>query len=64
MIEVPQKVWRPKFQNRYIPPYYANDIDKGVFDFNQYKKSVYIPQQSWEEVIHTNLITFDDDKHV
>ena len=33
VIKVPPKVWRPKVQNKYIPPDYSNDIDKGVFDF-------------------------------
>ena len=33
VIKVLPKIWRLKVQNRYIPPDYANDIDKGVFGF-------------------------------
>ena len=35
-IKVPPKVWRQKVQNKYILPDYANDVDKVVFDFEQY----------------------------
>ena len=45
VIQVPPKVWRPKIQNRYITPDYANDIDKGVFDFKQYRKELDRPQK-------------------
>ena len=35
-IKVPPKVWRQKVQNKYILPDYENDVDKVVFDFEQY----------------------------
>ena len=61
LIQVLQKVWKSKVQNRYIPPGYLNDIDKGVFDFQQCEKSVYRPKKTWEEVSSTYLITFNDE---
>ena len=41
VIQLPPKARRPKIQNRYITPDYANDMDKGVFNFHQYGKAVY-----------------------
>ena len=38
-------------QDRYIPPDYANDIDKGVFGFQQYGKAVYIPKKSGKKIV-------------
>ena len=64
LIEVPPKVCIPKLANKYIPPDYAGNIDEGVFDFAQYGKAVYIPRENYKEVKSTNLITFDDSKHV
>ena len=62
--EASLKVWRSKFQNIYIPPGYSDEIDKGVFDFDKYRKKVYGPQQTWKEGICTNLITFNDEKYI
>ena len=61
--EVPPKVCILKFQNRYIPPDYANDIDEGVFDFKQYWRILYRTKLKWEEGIRTNLIKFNDEKN-
>ena len=41
VIQLPPKFWRPKIQNRYITTDDANDIDEGVFYFQQYGKAVY-----------------------
>ena len=41
VIQVPQTFWRPKMQNRYIPPDYENEIDKGVIYFQQYRRALY-----------------------
>ena len=64
LIELPPKVWIPKLVNKYIPPDYADNIDEGIFDFARYGKAVYRPRVNWEEGESTNLITFDDSKHV
>ena len=64
LTEVPLEVWRPKVQNKYITPDYTNDVDEGVFDFEQYGKALYRPQQTWKEGICTNLITFNDEKYI
>ena len=64
LIELPPKVWIPKLVNKYIPPDYADNIDEGIFYFARYGKSVYRPRGNWEEGESTNLITFDDSKHV
>ena len=50
VIQVPPKFWRPKMQNRYIPPDYVNGIDKEVFYFQQYGKAVYRPKKSGKKV--------------
>ena len=63
MIQEPLKVWIPKTQNRYIHPYYENDIHERVFYFQQYKKSVYRTKPSWEEVGYKYLIIFNDEEH-
>ena len=46
VIKVPPKFWWPKVQNKYIPLYYANDLDEYLFDFGQYGKAVLRPQQT------------------
>ena len=63
LTEVPLEVWRPKVQNKYITPDYTNDVDEGVFDFEQYGKALYRPQQTWKEGSDKNLITFNNDKN-
>jgi hypothetical protein len=40
VIEVPPKVWRPKPTDKYLPMDYSDDIDDGVFIFEQYGKSM------------------------
>ena len=60
---MPPKVWRPKLVNKYILPDYADDIDKGILDFEQCGKAVYTPRKNWEEGKRTNLINFDYSKH-
>ena len=63
VIQLPPKFWRPKKQNIYIPPYYTNDIDEGVFGFQKCRNSVYRPKQTWEEVSCKILITFNHEEH-
>ena len=63
-IQVPPKVWRPKQQNRFTPPEYANDIDEGVFEFKEFGNAVYRPKEPWPEgAERDDIIHFDAEQH-
>ena len=64
VIEVTPKVWRPKVINKYIPPYYVDDIDEGIFYFAQYVKAVYRARKNSEEGKRTDLLTFNENKNI
>ena len=61
-IEIPTKICRPKVLNKYIPLYYSNNIDDGIFDYSHDGKAVFHPTIKWTDRPHTSLITYDINK--
>ena len=59
IIDNPQKIWRHKVQNRYIPLDYLNDIDNGLFDYTHYGKSVIKPKVDWKAHTQNGIITYN-----
>ena len=59
VIDIPEKIWRPKPQNRYKPIDYGNDVYDGMFDFKHYGKTVFRPKIQWAERPRTDLIIYN-----
>ena len=64
IIEVPQKIWRPKPLSKYIPLDYGDDVSEGVFEYAHYGKAMFRPPtKTWENVPREDIITFDASLH-
>ena len=60
LINIPPKVWRPKQVKKFIPLDVYNDIEEGVFDFKQYRNTVFIPLKTWTDNVRDDLILYGD----
>ena len=60
MIGDPPKIWILKQENKYIIPYYRNDIDDGAFDYKLYEKSLFKTNLSCKAINIYYVIVFDD----
>ena len=59
-IKIPQKIWRPKPINKYIPINYADDIYKVVFEFAHYSNTIFRPAKRWADSQRSDIIIFDE----
>jgi len=51
IIEVPQKIWRPKPLSKDIPLDYGDDISDAVFEHAHYGKAMFRPPtKTWKNV--------------
>ena len=62
MIDTPNKIRRPKVQNRYIPLDYSDDIYNGSFDYHYYGKSIF--RTNFDRKAHTrnDIITYNHEE--
>ena len=58
IIGLPQKIYRLKVQNKYIPLYYGTKIDRGIFDYTHFGKSVFKPTIYWKNHKRTDMVTY------
>ena len=58
-IELPNKVWRPKVPNKYVPLDYSDNIDDGIFDYTVYGKTVLRPKDKWNHRDHVDIIEYE-----
>ena len=59
MIDTPEKIWRPKVKNQYIPLDYSDDIDNGLFDYTHYCTAVFKPKVDWKAHTRNRIITYN-----
>ena len=64
MIEVPQKIWRPRVISKYTTPEFDDDNTDDILDYGQYGKCVYKRKVEWfDNLNRQDIIIYDDAKH-
>ena len=64
MIEVPQKIWRPRVISKYTTPEFDDDNTDDILDYGQYGKCVYKRNTEWfNNLNRQDIIIYDDAKH-
>ena len=58
LTSLPPKIWRPKLTSKHKTPYYANDIDDGIFYCADFGNCVFLSDLSWEDSKLNYLIEF------
>ena len=60
MIEVPSKIWRPKFVSKYTTPKLEDESVDDLLDYGQYGSCVYKPKLGWSTGdLRPDFIDFD-----
>ena len=59
MIDAPEKIWRPKVKNGYIPIDYSDEIDDGLFDYINNGKAVLKPMVDCKAHTQNDIITYN-----
>ena len=61
IVELPQKIYMFKFQDKYIPLDYVIDIDRGIFDYTHFGKSMCKPASDWTNNNCTDMIIYSEE---
>ena len=62
VIDVPRKICRPKVASIYHPPLFSNDVDEGIFLFEELGRAVFQPTP-WKPGHRSDIIIFDKKNH-
>ena len=63
VIKVPPKFWRPTQVNKYVSLDYADDVNKGIFDFKHYGKTVFRLNTKWKDRGRDDIIMYNKSAH-
>ena len=62
VIDVPRKICRPKVASIYQSPLFSNDVDEGIFLFEELGRAVFQPTP-WKPGHRSDIIIFDKKNH-